>query len=190
MSTTNNSANVAAGKPKIGGSIYVAPISTTLPTAADAELGTGWANLGYISEEGVTNSNAPSSESVKAWGGDIVYVYQEDRQDDFAFTLIEAKNLDALKIVYGEDNVSGTLDTGITIKANNKEPAQFAYLIDMVINGALKRIVIPKGKLTNLEDIVYVDNDLIGYGITITCIADESGNTHYEYIKNSSKASD
>ena len=50
----------------------------------------------------------------------------------------------------------------------------------------LHRIVIPNGVVTELEEINYVDNDALAYGMTITAIADSAGNTAYEYMKTAS----
>ena len=49
--------------------------------------------------------------------------------------------------------------------------------------GALKRVVIPSGVLSELGDIVYKDDEAIGYEVTLDCMPDGSGNNHYEYIK-------
>ena len=183
----NNVANVTTGKPKIGGAVKIAPVGTTLPTNATASLASAFVDAGYVSEDGVTNSNSPSVENIKAWGGDTVLTPLSEKDDTFKMTLIEAMNLNVLKAVYGSANVSGSLATGISIAANASEPEAHSWVIDMIFTGGvLKRVVIPNGSITELGDVVYKDADAVGYEVTITGLPDEDGNTHYEYIMSAS----
>lgn len=179
----NNVAHVTAGKPKVGGAIYRAPLGTTLPTDASTTLDAAYKNLGFVSEDGVTNSNSPESDEIKAWGGDTVLSLQTAKPDTFKYTLIEALNPEVLKYVYGDDNVSGSLQSGLTITANSNDQEANIIVIDMVLNsGTLKRIVIPEGKVSEVGDIVYQDGGAVGYETTLTALPDSYGNTHYEYL--------
>lgn len=181
--------NVTTGKPKIGGAIFCAPAGTTLPKDATTALNQAFKCFGYASEDGLTNANSPSSENIKAWGGDVVYSYQTEKPDTFKFTLIEAMNVDVLKFVYGDENVEGNLKTGISIAASSKEHATCCMVADLLLNGGAKRIVVPYAKVSAVDEISYKDNMAVGYGITVAALPDEKGNTHYEYIIGSTAAS-
>lgn len=180
----NNSANVTAGKPRIGGGIYIAPAGTTLPTDAKTALSSDFLALGYVSEDGVVNSNSPESENIKAWGGDNVLTIMTSREDTFTFTLIEVMNINVLKLVYGDDNVTGALSTGITVTANNGELESHVIVIDTILKGGvMQRTVIPAGTVSEVGDITYKDDEAVGFETTVSCEADASGNTHYTYIQ-------
>ena len=178
-----NTNYVTAGKPAVGGAISRAVYGAALPTSAVASLASAFKGLGYISDAGLTNTNAISSTDIKAWGGDTVLTIQSEKTDTFKTVLIEVMNLDVLKAIFGASNVSGALATGITVNVNAAEQVAASWVVDMVLkNGSLKRVVIPNGKITALDDVTYSDSAAVGYGITITAMPDTNGNTHYEYI--------
>lgn len=180
----NTATNVSVGKPATAGSIYVAPLGTTLPTDTVTALDAAFKSLGFVSEDGVTNSNSMETDDIKEWGGATVLSLQTSKDDTFQFTLIEALNEDVLKTVYGASNILGTLAAGLTVKANAKDPVQYSWAIEMVLRGGVaKRIIIPAASITELGDIAYTTSDAIGYEVTLTATPDSAGNTHYEYLK-------
>lgn len=178
-------ANVTTGKPKVAGAVFVAPTGTTLPTDATTALNVAFKELGYVSEDGVTNNNTPESENVKAWGGDTVLILQTAKEDTWTLTLIEALNTDVLKTVYGDANVTQGTGT-ITVNATSAQLADKSFVIELSMKGgALKRVVIPTGSISELGEVVYKDDEAVGYELTITALPNSSGVTHFEYIKTS-----
>ena len=156
--------NVSAAKPKIGGSVFVAPLGTKLPEDAKSELDTKFNSLGYCSDDGVSNNNSPETDTQKAWGGAVVLNLFSGKEDTFKLKLIES-------------------DTGLTIKAKNEEPEQFSWVIDMILKGKiLKRLVIPCAGITEIGEIKYSDSDAIGYEITFSGVPDETETSHYDYM--------
>ena len=187
-----DASNVSYGKPKVGGAIYRAPVGTTLPTDATSELNEAFKSLGYISEDGLTNGNSIESDKIRAWGGDTVMYVNKGKEDTLKFKMIESLNVNVLKTIYGDDNVTGSLDKGIKVNVNSKDVGASAWVVDMILKGGVaKRVVVPSASITSMEDIVYKDGDPIGYGVTLSAEPDADGNTHTEYIvkQSSSEAS-
>ena len=177
--------NVTGAKPQTGGACYRATTATpTLPVSTSDAL-TDFASMGYISDKGIVNSNSPASTNVKAFGGTNVLTTQTERPDTFKVEFLEVLDLNVLKTVYGETNVSGTsLTSGLTVKANGTELEERAFVFDLILrNGVAKRMVLPKAKISSISDITYADGAAVGYEVTLEAFPDSSGNTHYEYIK-------
>lgn len=175
----------SVGKPAIGGAIYRAPLGTTLPTDATTALAAAYENLGYVSDDGLTNSKTRESTGLNAWGGDRVRDAQTSKTDTFQLKLIEARNVEALKAVHGDANVTEASGM-ITIRENSEELDTAVWVIDMVMNdGYLKRVVIPEGKVTEVGDVTYKDDELVGYDITVSAYphTSYSGDTHREFIE-------
>ena len=176
--------NVSVGKPAVAGAVFVADIGTTLPTDAVTALDNAFTPLGYVSEDGLTNSMSIDSDEVKAWGGDTVLTLQTGFSDTFGLTLIESLNPDVLKTVFGASNVSGTLAAGLSVNVNSQEPPAKSWVIEMLLRGGIvKRIVIPSASVTERGEITYKDDEAIGYELTLTAVSDSAGNSHYEYLK-------
>ena len=181
---TGNATNVTASKPRTTGCVHRAAVTATAPTDATTALGSAFTSLGYLSEDGITNGNSPETAQVKAFGGDVVLNTLTGKEDTFKFKMIEATNPDVLAAVYGSENVSGTLATGITVAAKAGDLEESMWVIDLILKGGiLKRTVIPCASISEMSEVIYNDTDAVGYEITLQATPDLYGNTHYDYIK-------
>lgn len=182
----SNVSNVTAAKPKVGGAIYRSPISSSLqlPTDATTALPNTFVSLGYIGEEGLINANNGEVEDVMSWDGDVVLSTPANETDTYKFKLIEALNIEVLKTVYGDGNVTGSLSAGISVEAGSIPQENYAYVVEMVLKGNVaKRIVIPSACVVQVGEITHKKNEPIGYEVTIKCQRDSNGKSHFEYMK-------
>ena len=179
-----DASNVTTGKPKIGGAVWSAPDGTTLPTSAAVELDKAFKSLGYCSDDGVKNKASSSSDSITAWGGDTVLDVDKDFSDEFRLTLIESLNVDVLKEVFGQKQVTGDIETGVIVDVKANTRGYRVLVIDMILaeGTVLKRIVVPACKLTEVGEVTYKDDDAVGYDCTFKARPDGTGSYHKEYI--------
>lgn len=179
----NDSSNVSFGKPRAAGALFVAPAGTTVPTNATDDLDAAFANLGYVSDEGLVNGIETDVEDVYAWGGDNVLSDQTTYMERFTFNLIET-NAEVAKLYYGEDNVTVDGDN-ITIRANSSVLPEIVFVAELVMTGGrVKRIVVEKARISDRSaDISYVDGEAVAYPINLRAFPSATdGDTHKEYI--------
>lgn len=176
--------NVAVGKPnlEVSGGVLWAPAGSTRPTDPTTALDAAYVPLGYVGEDGVTESAERSTEEIFAWGGVKVRTVQTQYSGSLSFVLIESRRAEALKFVFGEDNV--TEATGvITVKRNATPLPHGQLVIDMKDGDAARRLDAGLAQVTEVGDITYVDGEAISYEVTVSIDPDADGNTLVEYIE-------
>lgn len=179
-------ANVLQGKPLTTGGVLIGTSGATLPTTPSATT-TGFTALGYVGDDGLTETADRSTDKIKAWGGDIVKVVQTEFSLSYQFTLYETLNANVLKAVYGTSNVATTAANSThgtiqSVSINGGTLAVLPWIFDMKDGTAKIRVVVPKGQVTAVGEITYNDGGVIGYQVTVEAFADSSGNQAYKYI--------
>lgn len=179
----NDADNVSFGKPKATGAVFVAPAGTAVPTTAWEALDDAFEGLGYVSEDGLVNGVETDQEEVNAWGGDTVLIGQTTFKEMFTVNLIET-NAAALKVYYGEDNVTVEGDGSITVRQTSEMLPRVVVVFELVLTGGrIKRIVVPNAQIADRSaEITYVDGEAVAYPAVFVAYPDSSGQTHVEYI--------
>src|SRR5699024_11053167 len=98
-----SSRNVAVGKPNLAVSagVRTAPVGTARPTGVGGPYDSAYVSVGYVSDEGVTESSERSAEEIRARGGTTVRTVQTEFGTTLSLPLIESRNADTLKFVFG-----------------------------------------------------------------------------------------
>lgn len=168
----NVAANVLVGST---GGVYFAPLGTALPTTEAATLNVAFLEVGYITEAGVTQSEASTSTKIKAWqGGDVTRVVQTEHSLTFKFVMQET-NPNVLALFYGGNYAAGVT----TIKSGL--PVHKAFVFEIMDGDHHVRIAVADGQVTERGDLVYINGDAVGYPVTIECFAEASGTKAHIY---------
>lgn len=164
---TLNAANVEAG---YTGQILVGLTTASAPTATTGSL-TGFTDLGYMSDDGITESRSRDTNDIAAWqGGATVKTTISGASATFQFTMIEA-TLGTLSLYYGlpagavtQTSAHGTFDVDPGATGGPQ-----SFVIDEVTNtNAIRRTYIALGEVTEVDDRTNVNGEVIGYNVTVS----------------------
>lgn len=161
MALTTSEVRVA-----VSGEVSVGPTGTTAPTDATTALAVGFLGLGYISEDGITETPDISVDDITAWqNSKVVRSVVTSAKITYEFQLIQTN-----KAV-----VEAALGTTVTQTATHGtytiDPASTggrkSFVLQIIDGALLKRIYVAEGEVVERGDIVYANGEPIGYSVTI-----------------------
>jgi hypothetical protein len=156
MATDSSNVRVA-----VTGEVSVAPTATAAPTAVDTAL-TGFVGLGYVGEDGITESRERSTTDIKAWqNADTVRTVVTDANLSYTFKLIETTEA-SLELFYGAAVASEKLVVTPATTGGRK-----SFVFDIEDGADLLRIYVPEGEVAEVGDVVYASGEAIGYEVTV-----------------------
>lgn len=175
--------NVRVG---VTGAVYVAPTGTTLATDATTALNAAFQDLGYIHEDGVTETQDTDISDIVAWqNGAKVRKVQTSHDLMYAFTMIETSAV-TLREFYGNFAAADSVAVGDpaddTVKVNGDQLPRRSWVLSVIDGDHVLRVVIPDGQITERGDITYANGEAVGREVTITCFPDANENKAYIYL--------
>lgn len=159
-----NSNNVVVA---LSGAIYWAPAGTAGPTDAEAAWGAGWVDLGYASEDGITETPDDDTTDIPAWqNGDTVRTLINSSRMRYGFTLIETTER-GLELYYRTTVTDAGTGTA-SLEIGTPSTARFAFGFDVIDGDGIIRTVIDEGDVTERGEITYSNTEAVGYDMTVT----------------------
>lgn len=158
-------ANVLVGR---SGALYVAPSGTPLPTTASMPLNAAFVELGYVSEDGVTETPEEDTSEIRAWqGSTIVRRVTSSYEHRFSFKLIETKK-PVLELYFKGSTVQSDGGTGFKLDVKSPTTDRRAFVLDVVDGDKVVRNVVEDGEVVERGEITYGAEDAVGYEVTLT----------------------
>jgi hypothetical protein len=150
----------------VTGAVSMGATTAAAPTGTGSAL-TGFTDLGYVSEDGVTESRDRSVDTIRAWQkGATVRTVSTDGTLTYSFTLLETKR-ETVELYYGATVTQGTSEGDFVIVPTNTGGRR-SFVIDVIDGAELERVYIPEGEVTEVGDKVYANGEPIGYEVTVT----------------------
>ncbi|MFE4514420.1 hypothetical protein ACFRMQ_09555 [Kitasatospora sp. NPDC056783] len=151
----------------ITGAAYAAPRGTKAPTDATSPWPADAVDIGWISDDGITESNSADVTEIKAWqGGATVRKVVSGSEMTFKLTAIETSKT-TLELYHKGSKVTGASGKAVlAIKAPGPDRRMFGF--DVVDGDSHIRIVVPDGEVTEVGDLVYKGDEALAYELTIT----------------------
>ncbi|WP_061079739.1 phage tail tube protein [Nocardiopsis alborubida] len=163
---------------RVGGTgrVLVAPANTPVPDAT-GDLPPVWSDLGLTNEEGVTFTKADSLEAVQSWQHTApVRLAYSEREFTVTFALLQI-NRDTLSFFFGDPGASTENGTTRASLSAAPQPDERALLVEFSDGGVLSRFVIPRGMVTESEDVQITRSAAVQLNVTFQAIA-PSENPH------------
>lgn len=178
----NATDQVLVGVPSAGGGVFMSdtPLAkTAYPKDATTAVPTGLKQVGFVTEDGVTETVSRNIEKIKAWGGQVVRTVQQDYETSYKFGFLQFKNLDVLKATYGAQNVTETTAGKIQVKKNARVLERRSFVFEMLDGDNKVRVFVPNGQITDVGDVKYDHKAAIVLDVTVEAFPDEDGNNAY-----------
>jgi hypothetical protein len=149
------------------GGVWVAAKGTTGPTTLAAP-GVGFSEIGWISEDGISQERSQDATSFRAWqGGQVVRRKITNTEDTFSFQALETNAVTHGLMFRGQ---TPTIATGVatTVVQNQSVTDERAWVFDMVDGTVTKRYVIPSGAYELSGTIVARNDEMTVHEFTVT----------------------
>ncbi|MET9733785.1 phage tail protein [Streptomyces sp. NPDC006458] len=157
------------------GRILVAPVGTAAPTDTTAAWAAAWKDLGYTSTDGIKLAKKDKLDPVDTWQSvsPARFIYS-DRDLTAKFQLLQL-NEDTLPFFMGGDPITETSAGSGIYKynlASNPKNNEKALGIEFTDGSAITyRFIIPRGQVTESEELSLTRTAPIKLGVTFTAMA-------------------
>lgn len=165
------------------GAVAVAAEGTAMPADATTALPNAWDNGGYVDENGISVTITRSTTPIRDWSKAAVRNLLTEFGGQIAIGFLQIDAF-AAKRVFGASNVTVTAATStkgeqIKIAIGAELPPIEAWCFSMKDGNARVRVCVPRGQITEVNQIDFKPDTGNVIGGTLDCYDDGTGKSIY-----------
>lgn len=155
----------------VTGAVYIGETTAAAPTGATSAVGSEFSDLGYVSEDGVTESRERSTNEIRAWQkASLLREVVTESSMSYSFTLLETKK-ETVELFYGAE-VSATGEVKVDPSSTG---GRKSYIIDIEDGDSDVRIYLKEAEVSEVGEQVYQSGEAVGFEITLRAYPDANG---------------
>jgi len=159
--------------------------SITLPTNASAALSADFAEVGAVTDAGITESTSQEWNDIYIWQANLLARRVPGKYGKtFKFAAAET-NLTVLGIQFTGSTITQTAE-GVTIEEKVPGTDTRSWVLHGIDGTRAQRIVIPSGEVTERGDVVWAAENITVYEWTLTAYPDSNLVVAYRYYLDAS----
>lgn len=162
------------------GTLYVAPVGTTLPTTTASALAAGFVDLGYISEDGPSLTPSMDVSTITPWQSFYpVKRIVTSRGMEWSFSLMQ-RNAATFPLAMGGGIIT-SLGAG-DFKYSPPDPSvidERSFVLEVRENDIIDRYVLERGMVTDLGDVSFKRDEATMFDVTISALASDDDEPWY-----------
>jgi hypothetical protein len=157
------------------GELFLAPVGTVLPSAADTAPNEAFSGYGFTTDDGVTLSKSVSRDGVAAWqSATPVRNIITSQELTVACTFLQS-NSDILKLWLGSGDFASDGATGFRADVPvDPVGQQYAMVLDWKDGTVVSRLVVAKVEVTDTGDVA-IAREAQAFPVTFTALPPDSG---------------
>lgn len=154
----------------VTGKVYAAPVGTALPDDVTTPLNAAFEEVGLINEDGLTEALEVTKEMLPAWQRPAgIRTLTTEVSWTWQFSAMESSPI-VFDLYYG--GALSAVDAGVSTTSIPAWPAstEKAWVIEIEDGDVITRYAIPKGDVTEREEVSHVNTEGTVYGITVAVL--------------------
>lgn len=167
-----------------------APGILPAPTSPTAALDPGYIELGYASEDGLTETHDDSTDTIVAWqGSQVVRSALTESVMRISFTLIQTRG-SVLETFHPGSTMAEPTPNIFQLEIKPRGVDLRNWVFDVFDGDTPIRIYLGNAEITERGEVMYAAGEPIGYPITLTAYPDASGNLAVKWSNDAAWAED